>query len=112
MDDSSPYEFSSQNKWKENCSKLINEKIEREQKASNEIIKQIKKAVENTKFYQNEKVENFVEKINGNSMIIFDYSEKEKRSFVFYNLLISCQNCGFNLQQNNLFSEFFFMKNN
>ena len=112
MDDSSPYEFSSQNKWKENCSKLINEKIEREQKASNEIIKQIKKAVENTKFYQNVKVENFVEKINENSMIIFDYSEKEKRSFVFYNLLISCQNCGFNLQQNNLFSEFFFMKNN
>ena len=112
FDDSSPYEFSSQNKWKENCSKLMNEKIEREQKASSEIIRQIKKAVENTKYYQNIKVENFVNKINENSLIICDYSEKEKRSFVFYNLLISCQNCGFSLQQNNLFSEFFFVKNN
>ena len=90
----------------------MNEKIEREQKASSEIIRQIKKAVENTKYYQNIKVENFVNKINENSLIICDYSEKEKRSFVFYNLLISCQNCGFSLQQNNLFSEFFFVKNN
>ena len=112
LDDSSPYEFSSQNKWKESGSKYLNEKIEKEEKTSSEIIKQIKKAVENTKFYQNVKVESFVNKINENSFLISDYNEKEKRSFVFYNLLISCQSLGFNLQQNNPFAEFFFMKNN
>ena len=81
---------------------------------SNEIIgiKQIKKEVESTKFYQNVKVENFVNNINENTFLISDYNEKEKRSFVFYNLLISCQSLGFNLQQNNLFGPFFFMKNN
>ena len=112
LDDSSPYEFSSQNKWKESSSKYMNEKMEKEEKTSSEIIKQIKKAVENTKFYQNVKVENFVNTINENSFLISDYNEKEKRSFVFYNLLISCQSLGFNLQQNNPFAEFFFMKNN
>ena len=112
LDDSSPYEFSSQNKWKESSSKYMNEKMEKEEKASSEIIKQIKKAVENTKFYQNVKVESFVNTINENSFLISDYNEKEKRSFVFYNLLISCQSLGFNLQQNNPFAEFFFMKNN
>ena len=112
LDDSSPYEFNSQNKWKESSSKYLNEKIEKEEKTSSEIIKQIKKAVENTKFYQNVKVESFVNKINENSFLISDYNEKEKRSFVFYNLLISCQSLGFNLQQNNPFAEFFFMKNN
>ena len=112
LDDSSPYEFSSQNKWKESSSKYLNEKIEKEEKTSSEIIKQIKKAVENTKFYQNVKVESFVNTINENSFLISDYNEKEKRSFVFYNLLISCQSLGFNLQQNNPFAEFFFMKNN
>ena len=64
LDDSSPYEFSSQNKWKESSSKYMNEKMEKEEKTSSEIIKQIKKAVENTKFYQNVKVESFVNKIN------------------------------------------------
>ena len=112
LDDSSPYEFSSPNKWKENSSKYLNEKMEKEEKASSEIIKQIKKAVENTKFYQNIKVESFVNNINENTFLISDYNEKEKRSFVFYNLLISCQNLGFNLQQNNPFAEFFFVKNN
>ena len=112
LDDSSPYEFNTNYKWKENESKYMNEKIEKEEKASNEIIKQIKKAVENTKFYQNVKVENLVDKINENTFLISDYNEKEKRSFVFYNLLISCQTLGFNLQQNNPFSEFFFVKNN
>ena len=112
LDDSSPYEFSSQNKWKESSSKYMNEKMEKEEKTSSEIIKQIKKAVENTKFYQNVKVESFVNTINENSFLISDYNEKEKRSFVFYNLLISCQSLGFNLQQNNPFAEFFFMKNN
>ena len=112
LDDSSPYEFSSQNKWKESSSKYKNEKMEKEEKTSSEIIKQIKKAVENTKFYQNVKVENFVNTINENSFLISDYNEKEKRSFVFYNLLISCQRDGFNLQQNNPFSDFFFVKNN
>ena len=112
LDDSSPYEFSSQNKWKESSSKYMNEKMEKEEKTSSEIIKQIKKAVENTKFYQNVKVESFVKKINENSFLISYYNEKEKRSFVFYNLLISCQSLGFNLQQNNPFAEFFFMKNN
>ena len=112
LDDSSPYEFSSQNKWKESSSKYMNEKMEKEEKTSSEIIKQIKKAVENTKFYQNVKVESFVNTINENSFLISDYNEKEKRSFVFYNLLISCQSLGLNLQQNNPFAEFFFMKNN
>ena len=112
LDDSSPYEFSSQNKWKESSSKYMNEKMEKEEKTSSEIIKQIKKAVENTKFYQNVKVESFVNTINENSFLISDYNEKEKRSFVFYNLLISCQSLGFNLQQNNLFGPFFFTKNN
>ena len=112
LDDSSPYEFNSQNKWKESSSKYLNEKIEKEERTSSEIIKQIKKVVENTKFYQNVKVESFVNKINENSFLISDYNEKEKRSFVFYNLLISCQSLGFNLQQNNPFAEFFFMKNN
>ena len=112
LDDSSPYEFSSQIKWKENMSKYMNEKMEREEKASSEIIKNIKKAVENTKFYQNVLLDNFVNKINENTLLICDYNEKEKRSFVFYNLLISCQSCGFNLQQNNPFAEFFFVKNN
>ena len=112
LDDSSPYEFSSKNNWKENASKFMNEKMEKEEKASNEIIKQIKKEVESTKFYQNVKVENFVNSINENTFLISDYNEKEKRSFVFYNLLISCQSLGFNLQQNNPFGDFFFVKNN
>ena len=112
LDDSNPYEFSSKNNWKENISKYMEEKKEKEEKASNEIIKQIKKEVENTKFYQNVKVENFVNNINENTFLISDYNEKEKRSFVFYNLLISCQSLRFNLQQNNLFGPFFFMKNN
>ena len=112
LDDSSPYEFISQNKWKDNSSKYMNEKMEREEKASSEIINNIKKAVENTKFYQNILLDNFVNKINENTLLICDYNEKEKRSFVFYNLLISCQSYGFNLQQNNPFSEFFFVKNN
>ena len=112
LDDSSPYEFNSQNKWKESSSKYLNEKIEKEERTSSEIIKQIKKVVENTKFYQNVKVESFVNKINENSFLISDYNEKEKRSFVFYNLLISSQSLGFNLQQINPFAEFFFMKNN
>ena len=112
LDDSSPYEFISQNKWKDNSSKYMNEKMEREEKASSEIINNIKKAVENTKFYQNILLDNFVNKINENTLLICDYNEKEKRSFVFYNFLISCQSYGFNLQQNNPFSEFFFVKNN
>ena len=112
LDDSSPYEFNSQNKWKDNSSKYMNEKMEREEKESSEIINNIKKAVENTKFYQNILLDNFVNKINENTLLICDYNEKEKRSFVFYNLLISCQSYGFNLQQNNPFSEFFFVKNN
>ena len=112
LDDSSPYEFISQNKWKESSSKYLNEKIEKEERTSSEIIKQIKKVVEKTKFYQNVKVESFVNKINENSFLISYYNEKEKRSFVFYNLLISCQSLGFNLQQINPFAEFFFMKNN
>jgi hypothetical protein len=112
LDDSSPYEFSSKNNWNENASNYMNEKMEKEEKASNEIIKQIKKEVESTKFYQNVKVENFVNSINENTFLISDYNEKEKRSFVFYNLLISCQSLGFNLQQNNPFGDFFFVKNN
>ena len=112
LDDSSPYEFNSQNKWKESSSKYLNEKIEKEERTSSEIIKQIKKVVENTKFYQNVKVESFVKKINENSFLISYYNEKEKRSFVFYNLLISSQSLGFNLQQITPFAEFFFMKNN
>ena len=90
----------------------MNEKMEKEEKASNEIIKQIKKVVEKTKLYQNVRVENLVDNINENTLLISDYDEKEKRSFVFYNLLISCQRDGFNLQQNNPFSDFFFVKNN
>ena len=109
LEDSSPYEFSSQYKI---VDKYGNEKIEKEEKNSSEIIKQIKKEVERTKFYQNIQVENFVSSINENTFLISDYNEKEKRSFVFYNLLISCQSLGFNLQQNNPFSEFFFVKNN
>ena len=112
LDDSSPYEFSSQNKFKESYSKYLSEKKENEERAKSEIIKEIIKIVGQTKFYSNIKVDNFVERINENSMVIYDYNEKEKKSFVFYNLLISCQSCGFNLQQNNPFSEFYFVKDN
>ena len=112
LDDSSLYDLTSPNKWKEQGSKFMNEKMEKEEKASNEIIKQIKKVVEKTKLYQNVRVENLVDNINENTLLISDYDEKEKRSFVFYNLLISCQRDGFNLQQNNPFSDFFFVKNN
>ena len=112
LDDSSPYEFSSQNKFKESYSIYLSEKKENEERAKSEIIKEIIKIVGQTKFYSNIKVDNFVERINENSMVIYDYNEKEKKSFVFYNLLISCQSCGFNLQQNNPFSEFYFVKDN
>lgn len=113
MDDSNIYEFSSQMKNKKG-SQLIkeNEKSEKEEKVSSEIMKHLKNNVSNTKFYQNVNVSKFVDYVNENSSIINDLTEKEKNSFVFYNLLISCQINGFNLQQNNLFSDFFFVKNN
>ena len=113
MDDSNIYEFSSQMKNNKG-SQLIkeNEKSEKEEKVSSEIMKHLKKNVSNTKFYQNVNVSKFVDYVNENSSIINDLTEKEKNSFVFYNLLISCQINGFNLQQNNLFSDFFFVKNN
>ena len=113
MDDSNIYEFSSQMKNKKG-SQLIkeNEKSEKEEKVSCEIMKHLKNNVSNTKFYKNVNVSKFVDYVNENSSIINDLTEKEKNSFVFYNLLISCQINGFNLQQNNLFSDFFFVKNN
>ena len=91
-----------------------NERIEKEkeEKMSSEIIQHLKKIVSQTKFYQNVKVKTFVNAIDENSPLIKDYTDKEKKSYVFYNLLISCQINGFNLQQNNLFSDFFFVKNN
>ena len=113
MDDTNIYELSSQMK-NNGGSKLIkeNEKNEKEKKVSCEIIKELQKVISKTKFYQNIKVSKFVDYINENSSIINDLNEKEKNSFVFYNLLISSQINGFNLQQNNLFSDFFFVKNN
>ena len=91
---------------------LLDENMEKEERTSSEIIKELKKVVSKTKFYQNVKVSTFVDAINENTFLINEYNEKEKKSFIFYNLLISCQANGFNLQQNNLFSDFFFAKNN
>ena len=113
MDETSICEFNSQMK-KNGDLEIIkdNERIEKEEKMSSEIIQHLKKIVSQTKYYQNVKVSTFVDDINENTILINDYSDKEKKSFVFYNLLISCQISGFNLQQNNLFSDFFFVKNN
>ena len=112
MDENSLFDINSQVKKNGDSKSKDNEKNEKDQKLSNEIIKELNKVISKTKFYQNVQVETLVDKINENTMIIRDYTEKEKKSFVFYNLLISCQINGFNLQQNNLFSDFFFVKNN
>ena len=112
IDETSICEFNSQMK-KNGDLEIIkdNERIEKEEKMSSEIFQHLKKIVQ-TKFYQNIKATTFVDDINENIILINDYSDKEKKSFVFYNLLISCQFSEFNLQQNNLFSDFFFVKNN
>ena len=110
MDDTSTYEVNPE--IKKNVESKSIKDYEKEQKICSEIIKELKKSISNTKFYQNVKLGNFVDNINDNTALINDYNEKEKKSFVFYNLLISCQINGFNLQQNNLFSDFFFVKNN
>ena len=113
MDDTSIYEINSKiKKIGDSQSVKESEKDEKEQKISSEIIKELNKSISKTKFYQNVKLGNFVDALNENTVLINDYNEKEKKSFVFYNLLISCQINGFNLQQNNLFSDFFFVKNN
>ena len=112
LDENSLFDLNSQVKKNEDSKSKNNEKNEKEQKISNEVINELNKIISKTKFYQNVKVETLVDNINDNTMIIRDYTEKEKKSFVFYNLLISCQINGFNLQQNNLFSDFFFVKNN
>ena len=114
LDDTSFVELSSQikNRNGSDSKTLLDDNIEKEERTSSEIIKELKKVVSKTKFYQNVKVSNFVDAINENTFLINEYNEKEKKSFVFYNLLISCQANGFNLQQNNLFSDFFFAKNN
>ena len=113
MDDTSIYEINSKiKKIGDSQSVKESEKDEKEQKISSEIIKKLNKSISKTKFYQNVKLGNFVDALNENTVLINDYNEKERKSFVFYNLLISCQINGFNLQQNNLFSNFFFVKNN
>ena len=113
MDDTSIYEINSKiKKIGDSQSVKESEKDEKEQKISSEIIKELNKSISKTKFYQNVKLGNFVDALNENTVLINDYNEKEKKSFIFYNLLISCQINGFNLQQNNLFSDFFFVKNN
>ena len=116
MDETGINDFNSQIKKNGDFDIKENERIkkekEKEEKMSNEIIQHLKKIVSQTKFYQNVKVKTFVNAIDENSPLIKDYSDKEKKSYVFYNLLISCQINGFNLQQNNLFSDFFFVKNN
>ena len=112
LDENNLFDLNSQVKKNEDSKSKNNEKNEKEQKISNEVINELNKIISKTKFYQNVKVETLVDNINDNTMIIRDYTEKEKKSFVFYNLLISCQINGFNLQQNNLFSDFFFVKNN
>ena len=116
LDETSVNDFNSQIKKNGDFDIKENERIEKEkekeEKMSNEIIQHLKKIVSQTKFYQNVKVKAFVNAIDENSTLIKDYNDKEKKSYVFYNLLISCQINGFNLQQNNLFSDFFFVKNN
>ena len=114
LDDASFIELSSQikNRNGSDSKMLLDENMEKEERTSSEIIKELKKVVSKTKFYQNVKVSTFVDAINENTFLINEYNEKEKTSFIFYNLLISCQANGFNLQQNNLFSDFFFAKNN
>ena len=113
MDDTSIDEINSKiKKIGDSQSVKESEKDEKEQKISSEIIKELNKSISKTKFYQNVKLGNFVDALNENTVLINDYNEKERKSFVFYNLLISCQINGFNLQQNNLFSDFFFVKNN
>ena len=114
LDDASFVELSSQikNRMGSDSKMLLDENMEREERTSSEIIRELKKVVSKTKFYQNVKVSTFVDAINENTVLFNEYNEKEKKSFIFYNLLISCQANGFNLQQNNLFSDFFFAKNN
>ena len=113
MNDSSINELNSQlNKIGESQIYKESEKNQKEEKLGNEIIKELKKIITKTKFYKNVNVDSFVDNINENTMLINDYSEKEKKSFVFYNLMITCQINGLNLHQNNLFSDFFFAKDN
>lgn len=114
LDDASFAELSSQIKTKNGSDSkmMLDENMEKEERTSSEIINELKKVVSKTKFYQNVKVSTFADAINENTVLINEYNEKEKKSFIFYNLLISCQANGFNLQQNNLFSDFFFAKNN
>ena len=113
INDSSINEFNSQlNKIGESQIDKEGEKNEKEQKLGNEIIKELKNIISKTKFYKNVNVDSLVDNINENTMLINDYNEKEKKSFVFYNLMITCQINGFNLHQNNLFSDFFFAKGN
>lgn len=86
------------------------EEGEKEEKISSEIITELNKIIKKSKFYQNISVNSLVDNINDNTLLLNDYNEKQKNSFVFYNLLITCQLNGFNLQQNNIFADFFFVK--
>jgi hypothetical protein len=85
LDDASFVELSSQikNRNGSDSKMLFDENMEKEERTSSEIIKELKKAVSKTKFYQNVKVSTFVDAINENTFLINEYNEKEKKSFVF-----------------------------
>ena len=112
MDDTSIIELNSQIKIGDSQMLDNYEKNEKEKSIGKEVINELKNVISKTKFYQNTNVDSLVDKINENTSLLKDNNDKEKKSLIFYNLMICCQINGFNLQQNNLFSEFFFAKSN
>ena len=78
------------------------------------MIGKLKEIISECKYYQNINVESLMslldKKCNMLNSEFGENNEKLKKSFLFYNLLLCCQANGINLQQNNLFSDFFLVK--
>lgn len=93
-------------------SQMTTSRSEMEEKIGIEIVNELNTIIKkNTKFYQNVSMNSLVKKIEEkNNDLLRDYNIRQKNSFVFYNLLITCQVQGYNLQQNKLFDDFFFVK--
>lgn len=87
---------------------------EKEEKIGIEMIGKLKEIISECKYYQNINVESLMslldKKCNMLNSEFGENNEKLKKSFLFYNLLLCCQANGINLQQNNLFSDFFLVK--
>lgn len=87
---------------------------ERQDRMGIQIKNKIIDIIKESKYYRNVNLDTFVDSINKDDNILVDEfglkNEKTMKSFIFYNLLICCQANGINLQQNNLFSDFFFVK--